>query len=171
MDVCEQLQRLVRIYLPAVILAGCCQWATAGQLNLIINGKAVHLGVPAGMTMNENNRGLGLQYDYELINDRWLPFTAVSGFIDSMNNLSYYAGGGLMRRYPLGRHLGTVLHFDAGGIAFLMTREDFNNRQPFPGILPAFSLGNREIALNLTYIPKVHPKLMPLWFFQLKVAL
>ena len=65
------------------------------------------------MTMNEENWGLGLQYDYGLINDR----------------------------------------------------------QPFPGVLPAFSLGNRKMALNLTYIPKVHPKLIPLWFSQLKVAL
>jgi len=162
---------MVRIYLPALILVGACQWAAAGQLNLVVNGKALHLGVPAGMTMNENNWGLGLQYDFELINHRWMPFTAVSGFIDSMDMPSYYAGVGLMHRYPLSRHFSTALNLDTGLIAFMMTRDDYKNSQPFPGVLPAFSIGNRKLALNLTYIPKVQPKMMPLWFFQLKFAL
>ena len=145
--------------------------ARADQLNLIINGKAIHLGVPSGITMNEENWGLGLQYDYALINDKWLPFSTFSGFIDSLKNPSYYVGGGLQRRYAVGRLHGETLNFDAGIIAFLMTREDFNNNQPFPGILPAFSFGIRKFAVNLTYIPKIQPKLIPLWFFQLKLAL
>ena len=168
---CRWTLHALRALLVILILTANIHMVRADQLSLIVNGKAIHLGVPAGMTMNEKNWGLGLQYDFALIHEHWLPFTTVSGFIDSMENPSFYAGGGLMRRYPLGRHLGTTLHLDAGVVAFLMTREDFNNRQPFPGVLPAFSIGNNRVAMNLTYIPKVHPKLIPLWFFQLKFAI
>lgn len=52
-----------------------------------------------------------------------------------------------------------------------MTRQDFNNGLPFPGILPAFSFGTDRIALNMTYIPKVYPKMVALAFFQLKIKL
>jgi len=165
--------------LPAVfsygllLLTMCCgsTVAQADQLNLLVNGKAIHLGVPAGTSLNEKNWGLGLQYDYNLINDKWLPFTAVSGFIDSMDKPSYYAGGGLLRRYQIGHIRNEALNLDAGVIAFLMTRNDYKNQRPFPGILPAFSFGTRKAAINLTYIPKVHPKLIALWFIQLKFAL
>jgi hypothetical protein len=155
-----------------ILLAFCTSPATqASQLNLLVNGKAIHLGVPTGKTMNEKNWGLGLQYDFTPINEKWVPFTTISGFIDSMNQPSYYAGGGLLRRFPVGHRQGEVLNLDAGIIAFLMTRDDYKNSNPFPGILPAFSFGTRKAAINLTYIPKVHPKLIPLWFLQLKFAL
>lgn len=165
------LQSIFKYGLLALIIGTANQTAQANQLNLIINGKAIHLGLPKGATMNEKNWGLGLQYDYALINNKWMPFTTISGFIDSMKQPSYYAGGGLLRRYPVGRRNGATINLDAGIIAFLMTRDDYKNHQPFPGILPAFSFGTDKVAINLTYIPKVQPKLMPLWFLQLKLAL
>jgi len=165
------VQHIFKCLLFVLFVAGYQQTVLAEQLNLIINGKALHLGVPAGKTMNEKNWGLGLQYDFDLINDKWLPFTTVSGFIDSMKHPSYYAGGGIMRRYSAGRYHGQTLNLDAGIIAFIMTRDDYKNRRPFPGILPALSFGTRKAAVNLTYIPKVHPKQIPLWFFQIKYAL
>jgi hypothetical protein len=33
------------------------------------------------------------------------------------------------------------------------------------------SVGTKNVALNITYVPKVEPKSVPLWFFQLKVSL
>jgi hypothetical protein len=165
------MQHVVGILITIVVFSGINNVARADQLNLIINGKAIHLDAPSGMTLNEKNWGIGLQYDYELINTRWLPFTTVSGFIDSMNKPSYYAGGGLLRRYAVGEHGGNALNLDAGVIAFMMTRADYKNYQLFPGVLPVFSFGTRSVALNMTYIPKVHPKLVALWFFQLKLAL
>ena len=60
----------------------------------------------------------------------------------------------------------------AGLIAFLMTRKDYNDEDPFPGVLPFISLSKSWYALNVTYIPKVSPKHKALFYFQvmLRVA-
>lgn len=89
-----------------------------------------------------------------------------SGFIDSNKNPSYYAGGGAMRRFQY-----NAVHFDLGAIGFLMTRKGYKNDHPFIGVLPAFSVGTEKISLNMTYIPKVEPKAVALWFFQIKIRL
>lgn len=149
--------------LTAGLMAGP---AMGGELSLLVNGKAVHINTPAGKNLNEKNWGLGLQYDLEMINKKWLPFAMVSGFIDSNKNPSYYAGGGALRRFQFD---GT--HLDLGAIGFVMTRKDFKNDRPFFGVLPAFSVGTDRVSLNMTYIPKVHPKAVALWFFQLKINL
>jgi hypothetical protein len=52
-----------------------------------------------------------------------------------------------------------------------MKRKGFKDGDLFPGILPAVSLGTPRVALNMTFIPKVDPKMVPLLFFQLKVTL
>jgi hypothetical protein len=140
--------------------------AAAGELSLLVNGKAIHINAPAGTHLNEKNWGLGAQYDWDIVNKKWVPFAAVSGFSDSNKNPSYYAGGGALRRFQL-----DDTHVDLGLIGFVMTRKDYKNDQPFFGVLPAFSVGTNRISVNMTYIPKVHPKAVPLWFFQLKINL
>ena len=159
----------------SIIIVFCCLLAApmsalAGQFSWILNGKAIHLGEPAGTHFNEKNWGLGVQYDFDLVNGKWLPYVTASGFKDSLRNPSYYAGGGYLRRYRFSLATSGTMNFDVGAIAFLMTREDFKHNRPFPGILPVASIGTDRVAVNLTYIPKVHPKLVPLWFFQLKIA-
>jgi len=74
-----------------------------------------------------------------------------------------------MRRFSLAK-IHDELHFDAGLIGFVMVRKDHHNRKPFLGALPAFSLGTEKLAVNISYIPEVEPKLAPLWFLQLKVS-
>ncbi len=138
--------------------------AVAGEMSLLVNGKAIHINTPAGKNLNEKNWGLGLQYDGDIVNKKWIPFGMVSGFSDSNKNPSYYAGGGALRRFQFD---GT--HVDLGAIGFVMTRKGYKDGQPFFGALPAFSVGTKSVALNMTYIPKVDPKAVPLWFFQLKV--
>ncbi|MFV1997843.1 MAG: hypothetical protein ACC641_07500, partial [Acidiferrobacterales bacterium] len=96
--------------------------ASAGELSILLNGKAIHLDTPPGVVLNEANWGAGLQYDYDRNGRKWAPFLMASGFIDSVNNPSFYAGGGYMRRWKLGKNW----HADAGWVAFLMTRQDFN---------------------------------------------
>lgn len=140
--------------------------AVAGDMNLLVNGKAIHINTPAGQKLNEKNWGLGFQYDGDLVNQNWVPFATASGFIDSNKNPSYYAGGGMLRRYQ-----GDSLHFDVGAIGFLMTRKGYKNDQPFLGVLPAFSVGAKRVSVNMTYIPKVEPKAVALVFFQLKIRL
>jgi len=144
--------------------------ARAEQWSLLLNGKAVHLEKPAGTHYNEENWGAGVQYDFNMTDSSWIPFVSASGFKDSNGNPSYYAGGGTMRRFSSGEGKNS-LHLDAGVVAFLMTRKNYRNGSPFPGLLPVVSIGSDRVALNITYIPKVDPKLVPILFFQLKVGI
>lgn len=153
-----------------IILVGTSAPADAGQWSLLLNGKAIHLEKPAGTDYNEENWGAGIQYDFTNPPSKWRPFLTVSGFKDSNNNPSYYAGGGVMRRYEFGTQPHS-LHLDVGMVAFAMTRQDYLNGNPFLGALPVLSFGSERVALNVTYIPKVDPKLIPLVFLQLKIGL
>jgi len=139
--------------------------AVADEMSLLVNGKAIHINTPPGKHLNERNWGLGLQYDWDPKDSKWIPFATASGFIDSNHNPSYYAGGGALRRFQFGG-----MHADLGAIGFLMTRKDFKHDRPFPGVLPVLSVGTERVSLNMTYIPKVEPKAVPLWFFQLKIV-
>ena len=138
--------------------------------SLLLNGKAVHLEKRPGTQYNEENWGVGVQYDFRMTESKWIPFLTASGFKDSHENPSYYAGGGTMRRFSFGEEKGAV-YLDAGVVAFFMIRKDFKNGDPFLGVLPVASLGTDRVAINITYIPKVVPKMVPLLFFQLKISL
>ena len=144
--------------------------ANAGELSVLLNGKAIHLDSQSGVTYNENNWGVGFQYGMKPVEEKWVPFATASGFKDSNKNTSYYFGGGFLHRtsFEWGK---TPMHFDAGGIVFLMKRKGFRNGDLFPGILPAVSLGTPRVAVNMTFIPKIDPKMVPLLFFQLKITL
>jgi hypothetical protein len=144
--------------------------AQADQWSLLINGKAIHLENPAGTDFNEDNWGAGLQYDFNMTKGKWVPFISASGFKDSNGNPSYYAGGGTVRRFFFGKEKNSV-HLDAGVVAFLMIRKDYKNGDAFPGVLPVVSVGTDRVAVNITYIPKVDPKMVPIVFFQLKIGL
>jgi len=140
--------------------------AEADELSLLINGKAIHINAPAGENLNESNWGMGFQYDWAPVDDnKWVPFAMASGFSDSNKNPSYYAGGGMLRRFETYHGL----RLDIGVIGFAMTRKRYKDDKPFLGALPAFSVGNKRFAVNMTYIPKVDPKMVALFFFQLKV--
>jgi hypothetical protein len=141
----------------------------ADGMSIVLNGLSHHINPPDNLDLNEENWGIGFQYDFVPVKEHWIPFVNASGFKDSLNNPSYYAGGGFMRRFSMGSN--NNLHLDAGLVAFIMTREDYKDNDPFPGILSMISVGNEKIAVNITYIPKVHQKIVPVWFLQLKVPL
>jgi hypothetical protein len=143
--------------------------ANANNLSLLVNGKSIHTKKTENFHYNESNWGFGLHYEFARTTKPWVPFMTVSGFKDSNNEPSYYAGGGYMRRVMLSRKH-NYLHMDAGLIGFVMTRQDYKSGQPFLGALPALSLGTRDVSVNVTYIPKVHRKMAELWFFQLKLS-
>lgn len=144
--------------------------ANAGEFSALLNGKAIHLDHQPGVHYNEKNWGVGFQYDLSAGEENWVPFLTASEFKDSNKNTSYYFGGGFLHRtnFDWGN---TPMHFDAGGIVFLMKRKGFKDGDLFPGILPAVSLGTPRVALNMTFIPKVDPKMVPILFFQLKITL
>ncbi len=152
----------------ALVIVASSAWA--GELSLLINGYTHHINPPEAYHYNERNWGGGFQYDYDRVYGSWVPFIAASGLRDSFRENSYYAGGGMQRRFEVSPSLDN-LHVDLGLVAFVMTRKDIDNNHPFLGLLPAATIGTDHVSLNITYVPPVHPKLIPLWFFQLKVPL
>lgn len=160
---------ILKCMAPLFLLHGAAP-VSADQWSLLVNGKAIHLEKPVGTKYNEENWGAGVQYDFTSKDSKWVPFLTVSGFKDSNKNPSYYAGGGVLYRHAFGAEKNS-LHLDAGLVAFAMIRKDFMHGNPFLGALPVVSFGNDRVALNVTYIPKVDPKLIPLIFLQLKVGI
>ncbi|ANO52089.1 hypothetical protein [Woeseia oceani] len=136
--------------LVALLLSVLCQPAVAGKFDIVINGKSHH--VNADYDWNEENLGLGLEYEFQPTS-RWIKTLNANSFVDSLNNMSYMAGAGIKRRLLSTDRFGGM-YFDAGVVGFLMARKDINDYRPFPGILPAVSIGNRYAGINLTYLPK-----------------
>lgn len=151
------------------LLFGLCTVGHAGEWNLLVNGKAMHAKDRSSTPYNEKNWGAGAQYDFGDINSRWNKFVTVSGFLDSNKDASYYIGGGNARRFMLSEKM-DFLHLDVGLVGFVMTRKDHHSGRPFIGVLPMLSIGTKDIAINITYIPEVSPKMVEIWFFQLKVS-
>lgn len=145
-----KIQKLAALTLAHLILAIATTPAAAGSLDLVVNGKSHH--VNSNYDWNENNFGLGVEYEFTQ-RSRWIKTLNASFFHDSAENPSYMAGAGLKRRLFQTDRLGGF-YFDAGVVAFLMSRKDIDDYTPFPGVLPALALGNRYGGINLTYLPK-----------------
>ncbi len=157
---------LTIIFIFLLLSLGVAPSVHAGNWNIIINGKATHFDdAPVGTSFNENNWGAGLQYDFDEIDGKWVPFVSANGFKDSFKNTSYNAGGGAMHRFKFKKGW----HFDAGLYAFVMTRKDVKDNSPFMGVLPVFSVGTDMISVNISFVPKVRPKFSKLMFVQLKI--
>jgi hypothetical protein len=140
---------LIRLTLAALLTCGIQASALAGQWDIVLNGKAIHLD--SQKDWNESNWGLGFEHEFNP-EGRWVKMALGSAFVDSDDEMSYMAGGGIKRRFRLPWQTGRY-HVDLGAIGFVMTRQDVNNNRPFPGILPAFSFGSRSFAVNMTYLP------------------
>ena len=139
----------------------------AEELHLIINGKSYHFD--RTKNYNENNWGVGFEYDFNP-QGKWIPLITGSRFKDSNDQNSNYLGGGTKYRYEFGSAQSNW-HVDLGVVAFLMTRKDYNNNDPFLGALPFVSVGNDFVAVNATYIPSISPKHQSLLYFQLGIKL
>ena len=142
------------------------QQIVTDSIHLVINGKAVHENK---RNYNEENWGVGFEYDFAE-DKKWIYFINGGFFKDSLSNQSNYIGVGSKRRFLLGTDK-NGWHIDAGLNAFLMTRKDYKNNQPFFGAIPFVSIGTSKFAINATWIPAVTPKTESLWFFQASVQL
>ena len=145
-----------------------------GAWDVVFNGRAVHMN--ASEDWNEENWGFGLEREFASTSP-WVKVALANSFKDSVGDPSYMAGGGLKRRFFL---RSDDLYVDLGGVAFLMTREQVNGNRPFPGVLPAATIGFKRVALNLTYMPEVvadrvtnskthDPSMQGVFFLQLKL--
>jgi hypothetical protein len=142
--------------------------------DIVLNGRSVH--VNAAHRWNEENWGIGVEREFNG-DGRWVKVALANGFKDSADHPSYMAGGGLKRRF---RMFSNHAYVDMGLIGFVMTREDVRHNQPFPGVLPAMTIGTKRVALNLTYLPEsavdrvtnaqlVDPNMKGVFFIQLKL--
>ena len=138
------------IFVLAVLQFGLAGTAAAGQLDLIVNGRSYH--ADSKIDWNENNYGLGLEYQFDSTS-RWIWSVNANAFRDSVNNMSYTAGGGLKRRLFQSNHP-AEFYLDAGLNAFIMARADVNDYLPFPGVLPTLSFGTKYVGINLAYLPE-----------------
>ncbi len=149
----------------------------ASDWGIVLNGKAFH--VDAAHDWNETNLGLGFEREFGA-HSRWVKLAVGSGFVDSQNEMSYMAGGGLKRRFHV-PSVGPDFYLDVGAVGFMMTRQDIDNNKPFPGILPTFTVGTRNFALNLAYLPgsaadqvagirNLDPDIDAIFFMQIKLS-
>lgn len=163
------------VFLATVVLALAANTASAqADWDIVLNGRAIHLN--AEQQWNEDNWGLGLEREFNT-EGRWIRVALANGFKDSVGEPSYMAGGGVKRRF---RVVSDNFYVDIGVVGFLMTREDVNGNKPFPGALPALTIGGKRIALNITYMPDAvvdrithanlqDPKMEGVLFLQLKL--
>ncbi|HEX6999058.1 MAG TPA: hypothetical protein VF322_13025 [Gammaproteobacteria bacterium] len=144
--------------------------------SVVLNGRAFHMN--AERDWNEANWGLGFEKEFDT-DARWVKVALGNGFKDSANEPSYMAGGGVKRRFRLPA-VHEDFYVDLGVIGFVMTREDVNDNRPFPGVLPALTVGLRHVAINVTYLPDaavdrvthadlVDPAMKGVFFLQLKL--
>ena len=152
--------------------------ALAGSINAVLNGKSYHIN--SSYDWNEDNSGFGIEYEFEQ-KSPWKKIAMANGFRDSANGMSYMAGAGLLRRVFETDKLDRFYVY-AGLSAFVMTRDDVNGGNPFPGVLPSISIGNSKFGANLTYMPRkavekitksqiVDPTIDGIVFLQFKVGL
>ena len=151
---------ILLLALPALVPAA------ADELQIIISGRAIHEG---GSDLNENNYGLGLQYDFA-VHRRWIPLVNLASLKDSNNNTSRYIGAGLKRRFRVSTGK-QRLNFDLGAAALVMHRPDYNDDKPFVGMLPFVSLSNEWGGINATYVPSIEEDALPFWYFQFTLKL
>lgn len=157
----------MRITYCLLLLVFSCTAVNADSLHLIVSGISVHLDTPK--SFNEKNWGLGFEYDFEERN-KWIPVVTGLVYIDSLERTSKYLGGGAKRRFLLSDDR-DGMHIDAGAFAFVMTRQDYKNNDPFIGALPFISVGNSRFSINVTYVPKIVPKMIAFVYFQLTVKI
>src|SRR5688500_14897319 len=131
-----------------VAFANTAAAQSEGGWAVVLNDRAVHMH--AATDWNEDNWGLGMEREFASTSP-WVKLAMVNGFQDSMGDPSFMAGGGLKRRFRPG---GGNFYTDLGGIAFLMKRETVNGGRPFPGLLPAATVGFKRVAVNVTYLPE-----------------
>lgn len=114
------------------------------KLYLDINGKSKHQGESAGQGYNENNYGFGITG--EKVDNGLVKLLTAGGYKNSFNDPSYYAGGGLAKRFQSGDY-----YADLGGIAGGVTGYD-KAVSPLAALL--LSLGKEDLAkLNMMYAP------------------
>jgi hypothetical protein len=143
-----------------------------GTNNIVINGLSKHFDVtessfPNGV--NENNFGLGYEYNFEKSPDQSIEWLLNTGFFkDSLNGTAVYAGGaGLIKVMQL-----DSVHLKLGIEASGFYSSEYNQGRPFLALMPIMNVGTDKFSLNITVIPKISQFIdAGVIFAQLKIRL
>jgi len=152
---------MIQIGIFIVLFMASIGQLAADEIHLLVNGRSIHLD--SNENLNEDNRGLGIEYDFDK-RGNWINLINFSSFKDSKNETSNYLGAGTKLRAETSGP--DPWHFDIGAFAFIMTRKDYKNNQPFIGILPLLSFGSELVGINMTYIPAFSENQTDLIYFQ-----
>jgi len=98
---------------------------------------------------NEFPAGLGLGKGRYNASGNWESIYAM-GFLDSHSKPSFMAGYAWAPTWELGN---SDFRVGVGVTGFLMSRRNYLNGIPFPGILPIASIGYKQLTIQATYIP------------------
>ena len=91
-------------------------------------------------------------------------------FKDSNNNLSKYVGPGIKRRHRF-LYDDQRLNFDIGVAGLVMKRPEYNNDDPFVGVIPFVAISNDWGGINATYVPSFEKDMLSFWYFQFSLKL
>ena len=97
---------------------------------------------------NEFPAGLGLGRSRYNDSGNWESIYAM-GFLDSHSKPSFMAGYAWVPSWELGNDVKAGV----GVTGFLMSRQNYHEGIPFPGILPMASISYKQLAVQAAYIP------------------
>lgn len=145
-----------------VVIAGYAAPARCeGTLNLQLNIASHHFD--AERDFNESNRGVGIEF--ELAADTVRPYVAAGTLVNSMNDRSWYLGGG--HRFAIGnRNAFVALGYFAGLLTYPSSGESV-----IPAVLPTLQIGSRGYAVSAIYVPRIGDKTTAAALIQARVPL
>ena len=117
-----------------------------GDKSLVVNGASRHFDSP--VQMNERNHGFGILAEKEG------KYLTAGGYKNSEDKNSYYAGGGVKKRY------GNDYYIEPGVLAGVVS--GYKNAVT-PMVLPTLGVGKKNVgALNFMYTPETRDALATL---------
>ncbi len=124
-----------------------------GQLEVYVPFWTYHL--PFAYTPSQREQyteypaGIGLGRGRINKNGNWEGIYAM-GFRDSHGDPSYMLGYGWIPMWNVGQ---SEVKVGAGLTGFLMSRSDYWNGVPFPGVLPVASISFKRASIQAAYVP------------------
>ena len=142
-----QTTRMVWLLGAAFLLVdGVAAAQSSGTWDVVVNGRSVHVNAAHEWDEDLGRDRARVRHDEPLGQGR------TRQRLQGQHGESVLYG---RRRHQTPFHVRSDdFYVDLGGVAFVMTRQDVNHNEPFPGVLPAATFGFKRIALNLTYMPE-----------------
>ena len=135
-----------------------------------LNGVSLHLADRDHNRLNERNYGAGVEIECVLCvseSGKYVGLLAVGEYRNSNDRDSWYAGVGWKRRFLLTPQF-DHLRLDVG-VALLAVTGYLESSAVVPALLPILYFGGEHIGINVTYIPPLHPDVVPAIAVQLRI--